>query len=154
MHKQTILLLITLALAAWVSCAHGNPVALSSDADPIVADFVELLNDARRAGGCPGLAWDDDIAGVARAHSVDMIRRGFFSHSNPDGDDPFERLTRAKVTYRAAAENILQGATTGRRAHDMWMGSPGHRANMMNCALTHHGVGRVDSWWTHVFVRR
>jgi uncharacterized protein YkwD len=154
MYKQIIPQLITLSMAAWVSCAHGSPVALAGNADPVVEEFVGLLNEARRSAGCAALVWDADIAAIARAHSADMVRRGFFSHDNPDGVDPFERLRAAKIDHRASAENILEGATSGRRAFDLWMGSPGHRANMMNCAMTHHGVGRVDSWWTHVFVRR
>jgi uncharacterized protein YkwD len=154
MQRRTIPLFAVMALAAWTSCAHGSPLSPDQDADPVVADFVERLNRERRDAGCAALAWDDDVARVARAHSADMVRRDFFSHSNPDGDDPFERLASAKIAYRSAAENILQGATTGLAALDLWMGSPGHRANLMNCGMTHHGVGRVDDYWTHVFIRK
>jgi uncharacterized protein YkwD len=34
-----------------------------------------------------------------------------------------------------------------------WLNSSGHRANIENCSLTHHGVGLEGTHWTHVFLR-
>jgi uncharacterized protein YkwD len=121
--------------------------------DPVVVNFTNLTNAARANAGCGELKWQAEAAAVAKAHSSDMIQRQFFSHSNPDGKSPFDRLAEAGVGYRAAAENILYGEATASRALELWLNSPGHRENLLNCSFTHHGVGRVDTHWTHLFLR-
>jgi uncharacterized protein YkwD len=104
--------------------------------------------------GCAALRWDGPTAAVAQAHAEDMVRRDFFSHTNPDGQTPFDRLRAAGVTYMAAAENIAYGYSTGAGVLEGWLGSTGHRANIENCAYTHHGVGKAGTHWTHLFLRR
>lgn len=132
----------------------GTQIPTSADAgDAAVREFVALLEDARDRAGCPTLAWDAGAAGVAAAHSADMVAREFFSHINPDGQDPFDRLRAAGLSFSAAAENIAFGAATGRQLFDQWHGSPGHRANMLDCRYTRHGLGGSDSHWTHVLFR-
>ena len=121
--------------------------------DPIVVTFANMTNTVRANAGCGELEWHAAAAAVAKAHSRDMGQRSFFSHTNPDGKSPFDRLADAGLTYRSAAENILTGERTASGALQLWMNSPGHRANLLDCSFTHHGVGRVDSHWTHVFLR-
>lgn len=115
-----------------------------------IEQFVDLVRSARGRAGCPALAWDARTAAVARDHSGDMLRRGYFSHTSPEGVDPFERLRAAGVAYSAAAENIAYGARNGEEAFRQWYGSRGHRRNMLNCHYTRHGVGVVGDRWTHV----
>lgn len=121
--------------------------------DPVVVSFTNLMNAVRADAGCGELAWHPEAAAVAKAHSGDMSQRSFFSHTNPDGKGPFDRLAAAGVRFRAAAENILSGERTASRALELWLGSAGHRANLLECSYTHHGVGRVDGYWTQVFLR-
>jgi uncharacterized protein YkwD len=111
------------------------------------------MNAHRVSVGCPALAWNADVAGVAQAHSVDMIQRDYFAHDNPDGQSPFDRLRSAGIDYRSAAENIAYGYPTGSSVLSAWLDSPGHRRNIENCNLTEHGVGLEGSHWTHVFIR-
>jgi uncharacterized protein YkwD len=132
----------------------SDPAAPSNESqDPIVANFASLTNAARANAGCDTLKWHAVAASVARAHSSDMRERRFFSHTNPDGKSPFDRLEAAGVDFRAAAENILHGEASASRALDLWLNSAGHRANLLECSYTHHGVGRVETHWTHVFLR-
>jgi len=131
--------------------AEGQVTSLP--ADPAVQEFVRLVNAKRRSVGCPELKWDGRVAAIATARSADMVSRSFFSHTNPDGKSPFERLQESNVAYSAAAENIALGPTTGQEAYDTWMRSPEHRKNMLDCRFTRHGVGRVGDRWTHVLFR-
>jgi uncharacterized protein YkwD len=48
------------------------------------------------------------------------------------------------------AENIAQ-TTTAEDAVRLWLGSAGHRANILNCAYTHTGIGQVGGRWTQLF---
>lgn len=114
---------------------------------------MEQVNAHRESIGCPALLWNTAVAAVAQAHSEDMVAREFFSHTNPDGQSPFDRLAEAGIAYSAAAENIAYGYPTAESVLAAWLGSPGHRANIENCALTEHGVGLDGTYWTHVFIR-
>jgi uncharacterized protein YkwD len=82
-----------------------------------------------------------------------MRDRNFFSHTNPDGLDPFARAARAGLTARA--ENIAYGQPDAAAVMDAWMNSPGHRANILDCSLTRLGVGVAEGaggpWWTQLF---
>jgi uncharacterized protein YkwD len=117
-----------------------------------VDEFVNLVNAHRESVGCQALTWHEGAAAVARAHSADMVARSFFSHNNPDGLSPFDRLDRAGIPYRAAGENIATGYASAEAVLGGWLDSPGHRANIENCGFTHHGLGLVDSHWTHLFL--
>jgi uncharacterized protein YkwD len=140
-------------VAVSISCTGDNGLGPDSDADPELILFVELMNDHRESVGCPRLAWNDDVASVAQEHSEDMIDRDFFAHTNPDGDSPFDRLQNAGVPYSSGAENIAWGYHSAAAVLDGWLNSSGHKANIENCSLTEHGVGLLQSHWTHLFIR-
>jgi uncharacterized protein YkwD len=146
---------VAVALGALGASGCGSDPALGPDpsTDPGVASFVEQMNAHRRSVGCPDLVWNPAVAAVAQAHSEDMASREFFSHTNPDGASPFDRLAAADISYSAAAENIAFGYATAEAVLAAWLGSPGHRANIENCALTEHGVGLDGTYWTHLFIR-
>lgn len=118
--------------------------------DVAIERFVALAQQARRDAGCPTLTWDDRAAEVAAAHSRDMLQRGYFSHRSPDGSTPFDRMRAAGITFSAAAENIAYGVFTGEAAFQQWIGSAGHRRNLLNCRYTRHGVGVAGDRWTHL----
>ena len=80
------------------SVAQERPARSGLD-DPEIREFIRLLNARRQVSGCPELKWDDRIAAVAQAHSRDMVRRNFFSHENPEGEDPFDRLEKAGIYF-------------------------------------------------------
>lgn len=112
-------------------------------------------NQARADNGRPAFIWSTALAAVAEAHSQDMCDRGFFSHTNPDGVAPAQRVTAAGISWRAVAENIAQGYPTASAVHIGWMNSPGHRANILNGALGKIGIGYVACggmhYWTQAF---
>jgi uncharacterized protein YkwD len=82
-----------------------------------------------------------------------MRDRDFFSHSNPDGEEPFDRMSDAGISYAGAAENIASGYASAEAVLNGWLNSSGHRANIENGSYTHHGIGYVEegNYWTHVF---
>jgi uncharacterized protein YkwD len=107
-------------------------------------------NVERRSAGCSDLLPDETLAAVARAHSADMLRRGFFEHINLDGARPEDRVAAAhRRLIGLVSENIWQG--TGLAAGEAagiadeivrgWMRSPGHRENILRRESTHLGVG-------------
>lgn len=142
--------LVAVLLVAGSACGRNDLLGPEINAD--IEEFVALVNAHRASVGCEPLAWRFDVAGVAQHHSDDMVSRAFFAHTNPDGDSPFDRLGEAGVTYSRAAENIAYGYGSAGAVLDGWLGSPGHRRNIENCALREHGIGLTDWHWTHLFV--
>jgi uncharacterized protein YkwD len=149
LHTTPLVPLIILAAACQESTTE--PLLEAGTLDPEVEAFVTLMNDHRVSVGCSRLAWHVGVADVAQAHSDDMVERDFFSHTNPDGDTPFDRLSNAGISYTLAAENIAWGYGSAEAVLEGWLGSSGHRANIENCALTEHGVGLSGTHWTHLF---
>lgn len=131
----------------------SSPSRRAVDARAEIQDLVARINRHRRTLGCGTLRWDDRLATVALRHSEDMARRGFFSHTNPDGRDPFDRMRRAGIRFQAAAENLASGQTRGVETFEGWMGSPGHRKNLEQCAYTRIGIGLYRRRWTCVLSR-
>jgi uncharacterized protein YkwD len=105
--------------------------------------MLDLVNEERRTRGLRPLRADPEAAAVARAHSIDMFRRGYFSHVTPEGANPFERMRRAGLRYFAAGENLALARSLG-MAHQGLMHSPGHRANILRPAFGRVGIGIVD----------
>ena len=119
-------------------------------------EVVRLVNDIRSKNGLSPLTLDWELSRVARYKSQDMKDKGYFSHTSPTYGSPFTMMKSFGISYRTAGENIAKGYSTPEAVVNGWMNSPGHRANILNSAFTHIGVGYVasGSYWTQMFVGR
>lgn len=117
-----------------------NDAAVRQD---IEAEMLVLVNNERTAKGLKPLVADEELAKVARKHSMDMFVRGYFSHFTPEGKDPFDRMREDHVRFLTAGENLALSQTLA-MAHDGLMKSPGHRANILNPTFGRLGIGVLD----------
>ncbi|MFI1015642.1 CAP domain-containing protein [Streptomyces sp. NPDC020965] len=118
------------------------------------AEVLALVNQERAKVGCAPVRFDASLARLAGAFSSDMAQRGFFSHTDPDGDTPWDRAEQAGVA-NMGGENIARGQADAGAVMNSWMNSQGHRENILNCDYKTLGVG-VDMrdggpWWTQNF---
>ncbi|MGW2302790.1 CAP domain-containing protein [Streptomyces sp. NPDC001809] len=128
-------------------------------ADRFVKDVVALANAEREKAGCGPLRSERHLRTAAQRHADDMSARGYYEHDDPEGRDAGDRMTGAGYAWSTWGENIHRGPKTPSRAMADWMGSPGHRANILNCAFEDIGVGVTltanGPWWVQNFgVRR
>jgi uncharacterized protein YkwD len=97
-------------------------------------------------GRARALQWDEKLAAVARAHSEEMARDGFFSHEGSDGSSPARRVSMAGIKWLSTGENIANCRGVG-EAESMFMNEPrfqqNHRWNILNANYTHVGIGIV-----------
>ena len=114
-------------------------------------EVARLVNAHRARIGCPPLAWDALAAQAAQRHTEDMVRRNYFDHASPEGQNVGERLRAQGASWRAVAENIAYGQETAAEVVRGWLNSAGHRRNIENCTYTRQGVGYARGRWTHVF---
>jgi len=117
------------------------PASAGTDLDEFERRVFELTNVERVNYGVPPLIWDSALAAVAREHSDDMGRNDFVGHDGSDGSDVGDRLDRAGILYWLWGENAAGGLGTPEEFVAGWMGSPGHRRNILNSTWTHLGVG-------------
>jgi uncharacterized protein YkwD len=131
------------------------------------------VNTQRRSHGLSEVASNGKLAEVARAHSRDMARRGFFSHVNPEGRDARQRLRAASFECRhIVSENLYMTSlysrvtiTNGKKTYDWktperlaaevvdgWMNSQGHRQNILTMGYTGAGVGIAIASDDNVYV--
>lgn len=105
----------------------------------------EQTNVARIKNGLPRLAWDGEVCRMARAHSENMSRRGFFSHATPEGLRLRDRARLVGIIhYSVLGENIAynQGyEDPGAFAVERWMLSPKHRANILSTEFRAMAIG-------------
>ncbi|MFJ8233734.1 CAP domain-containing protein [Streptomyces sp. NPDC094448] len=134
--------------------AEPQRKAASTTETAMEAEVLELVNQERAKVGCSPLRYDAALARLAGNFSDDMAVRGFFDHTDPDGDSPWDRAKQAGVK-NLAAENIARGQADAEAVMDAWMKSDGHRANILNCDYKTLGVGvRLGGggpWWTQNF---
>ena len=99
---------------------------------------VRLINVYRAKQGLPPLLVGPALSRAAQAHSVDMLRRGYFDHG-----DFVTRLLRFGVRAPYVGENLAEGSRplTPATIVRMWIQSPPHRENLLDRGFRRIGVG-------------
>ncbi len=111
---------------------------------------LEEINVERRSRGLSAVVLADDLECAARHHSMDIGERGECSHDDADGSGPGERVEACNGNGWSG-EIVACGQTTPRQAVDGWLGSPGHKAIMLDPDQKSVGVAMHQHFWTAVF---
>jgi hypothetical protein len=112
---------------------------------------IELVNRERRASGLPPLKQVASLTAAARWYAKDMLDDDYFG----PGHDTYDRVSgrlvkscgwsaRIGAFYTGAsaiAENVGEGYASPDEVVAGWMGSPGHRANILSASYWETGVG-------------
>ena len=102
-----------------------------------------LINKERKIKGLQTLSDSSKLKELARSFGKEMFAKGFFSHYNPDGLSPFDRMNKVNIEYTAAGENLALAPNVS-FAHQGLMNSPGHRANILSGDFGKVGIGVID----------
>ncbi|RSD25947.1 serine protease [Mesobacillus subterraneus] len=103
--------------------------------------LFDLTNASRVNNGLGILGWDDQVRETARKHSADMAEKKYFSHTNLEGQSPFDRMAEDEITFSVAGENLAFGQFSSIFAHEGLMNSLGHRENILKPDFELLGVG-------------
>jgi len=128
--------------------AAPNVTCTSSTLGAVQSRILTETNAARRSAGAAPLAANAGMHVVAVDWSVKMAAARTMSH-NPNYS------TQIPPGWRAAGENVAYGYAPASVTR-AWLDSPGHRANILNRAYTHIGIGVACSsagqpYYTQVF---
>lgn len=105
--------------------------------------MFNLVNQERIKAGRSPLVFDNKLRDIARAHSTDMFKRGYFSHYSPEGKTVADRALNASVDFLIIGENLAY-APSVELAHQGLMNSEGHRANILSPDYGKIGIGVID----------
>ncbi len=105
--------------------------------------MLVLVNQERVKAGLPQLVLSIKVRDLARDYAKDMFARGYFSHYNPEGQSPFDRMEKRGIKFTAAGENLAL-APNVQFAHQGLMNSPGHRKNILSGDFGKVGIGVID----------
>src|SRR5689334_8718066 len=119
------------------------PSASTSDSAAYATEVLRLVNAQRTKSKLTALTANNALTSAAQAHAMDMACGLFLSHTGSDGSNPFDRMLRFGYSYSLAAENVAAGYPSPSDVVKGWMGSAGHRANIMNASFTEAGIGYV-----------
>jgi|GEM_PF-4393277 len=143
-------------IAAGIDSAQSGPDPLSTHrAEQLIHQEV---NERRSAHGVPNVTWSDPLASEAFDHSYDMEERDYYAHTSPEGVTFQERfsmncragenimrtLWREDVTVQGDTERITSEEQLAEHVVDAWMGSEGHRENLLNPNFSVEGIAVVS----------
>ena len=109
----------------------------------------EAINGERAKAGLPALAIEERLVVLARERSNDMMTRGYFSHTTPEGKMIFDFLDGGGVYSPYAGENLARTNAEANQAIQLavsgFMNSGTHRKNVLNSHYTHLGIGEATT---------
>jgi uncharacterized protein YkwD len=123
--------------------------------------IIVLVNDERQ--GLSTLNEDALLTGLAWEHSISMVENNFFSHDRYPGERNFTYAqpygtTRGENLARIPTRQYIPGPYLSLQevcelAVSGWMGSPGHRANILKSCYTKTGVGvSFSDDWNYLYI--
>ena len=143
----TLLAACTLTAAPAQAQAPEIPDACYEDSAAAVAC---ILNQGRASLGLGRLRTHPVLTQAAERYARRMAQDGFFSHTDPEGDGPLDRLVDAGYGKRRrgrdwkAGEVLARGTqvlSTPQAVAFMWLASPRHRRVVLGKRYHHVGVG-------------
>ena len=155
-HRTRISILalaIALALLGVFAAGGGaasQPVRTLAAADQLESQVLAELNTIRRQHGLTPLRLSRPLSTAADSHSRAMGTFGFFAHESRDGSQFWRRVQRfyGPSGYKnwSVGENLLwsSGTIDAAAALKLWMGSPGHRRNILTARWREIGLSALN----------
>ena len=159
-HASRRLLASLAAATCTVALAMAPPAPAAAACDSAAATPAETgkrtivratlctVNSERARRGLAPLRLNRRLSQAAGSHAADMDRRNYFSHDSLGGGSFVDRIRRTGYLDGARSwtvgENLAwgsQGRSAPRVITQMWMKSPGHRANILNASFREIGIG-------------
>ena len=106
-----------------------------------------LINRERTTRGLTPLRQNRLLDSASVEHSRDMVERGYFEHTSPDGRSVGDRLRAVGYSRgfsASAGENIAYGVgaeSTPGSIVKAWMDSPPHRRDILRPVFSEIGIG-------------
>jgi uncharacterized protein YkwD len=142
-------LLLPAGAAQAQDCANTHVRPTRENLDDVRQAVLCLHNRERARYGLALLRENPDLRSAAARHSTHMVDAHFFNHVTPSGRTMIDRVRRSGYLRRvhgswSVGENIAWASgrlSTADEITDVWMSSPGHRANILRAKFREIGIG-------------
>jgi len=145
-------------LPTYTGC--GGVPGVPSSNEAYEQEVMERVNTVRAENGLPPLKRASLLDDAARYHATDMGQDNYFNHDSYDRSGGSlvkacawsARIQSYYPNWRSLAENIAVGYATPESVMNGWMGSSGHRANILSTSNWEIGVGYYEgsgSWYRY-----
>lgn len=111
-------------------------------------ELLAAHNAERKKRNKEPLVINSKLTAAAQKHAEWMADHHRMTHGNP-----FARIRAEGYEYSYAAENIAAGQQSVATVMRAWMGSFGHRANILGSQYEEVGFGFKDNYWCVNFAR-
>jgi uncharacterized protein YkwD len=130
-------------------CPDADLAPSAWNVERVRAATLCLINRERSAHGESPLQDNSRLQQAAQSHTESMAFGDYFEHVGPRGDTPGDRMRSSGYIYSSQvgyeiAENLAWGTGTEgtpRAIVTAWMGSPGHRENILDARFRDTAVG-------------
>lgn len=131
----------------WTPLSHSmiSHDILGYAANTSVVGLLDETNSQRTGSGVASLQLNSQLNQAAQAKAEDMASRDYWSHTTPDGKEPWWFVTNVGYTYASVGENLAYGFSSSSTTIAGWMNSPGHRSNLLNDSFRDVGFGIAQS---------
>ncbi len=110
----------------------------------IPSALIAKANRTRENENLGELKENSTLKEAALLKAQSMASKGYFSHIDPDGNQPWHYLDLAGYKYQAAGENLAVNFADSSEVHKAWMNSPTHKANIVQPKFTEIGIATAD----------
>lgn len=141
----SLIVLASFALMRIIQFFPGLEHTILGYASNITPEQVILqTNEQRAEQGLGGLTLSDELSEAALAKGQDMFTDQYWSHTAPDGTEPWYFIERSGYKYKVAGENLARDFMNTSDMVAAWMASPTHRANLLNPSFQEIGIAVID----------
>ena len=150
LHPESIfsLSLVIVGFSLFLFNANRITPSMSSilgyASDIHVEQVVALTNQERAKSGLGAVKLNGTLSVAAQAKASDMFANQYWSHISPAGKQPWDFMKEANYSFSSAGENLARDFSTTPEMINAWMGSPSHKANIMNPKYQEIGVAVVN----------
>lgn len=145
--------LIALVITGLVGGLGIRPGGSASKSQAVLAYASEMsqsgllanTNAERTSRGIAALSLNSKLNQAAQAKANDMVARDYWSHTSPDGQQPWVFISNAGYSYQKAGENLAYGFSSSSETIVGWMNSAGHKANILDVNFKDVGFGFANS---------
>ena len=132
--------------AAPTTAAPPTTVPTTSVPSGWRSQLLSLINAQRATAGVAPLTLCTSLSRAAQDYSGVLAGWGTLSHVGPNGSTLYTRVAAAGYGgYLMVGENLASGQLDAATVVNSWMGSSGHRANLLHQGFTQLGAGRTDA---------
>ncbi|BCM90044.1 hypothetical protein IAD21_01895 [Abditibacteriota bacterium] len=137
---------LAICAAAWTVTSFVPTRAHAQDVATQHSQFLVLLNKLRTDKGLPTMAPQSNLNTAAQAFAEWLAKDDKpLGHVGDNGSMPPERARAAGYDANKFATENVAIASSPETAYNAWLGSPGHKANMLFFPATESGLGVATS---------